>query len=69
MEKGEPIDFAVGIMVHAKVGDGVEQGQPIFTIHARDERTLEDAKNRLKNAVTIAQDEVEPLTLFYGVVG
>ena len=68
-KKGEPIDFAVGIMVHAKVGDGVEQGQPIFTIHARDERTLEDAKNRLKNAVTIAQDEVEPLTLFYGVVG
>jgi thymidine phosphorylase len=33
---GEPIDHAVGIVVHGKSGTWVEAGQPLATIHARD---------------------------------
>ena len=33
-KKGDPIDLAVGILVEAKVGDPVKEGQPIFTILA-----------------------------------
>ncbi|MFW5714379.1 MAG: thymidine phosphorylase [Brevefilum sp.] len=67
-KKGESIDLAVGIMVRAKVGDSVEKGQPLFEVHARDEESLMKAKQNLKDAVSIVQDEVEPLPLFYGVI-
>jgi pyrimidine-nucleoside phosphorylase len=35
-KKGDPIDYAVGILLHAKVADRVEAGQVLFTIHAND---------------------------------
>ena len=33
--KGDQVDPAVGVVLHAKVGDRVEAGQPLLTIHAR----------------------------------
>jgi thymidine phosphorylase len=33
--KGDPIDHAVGVVVHAKRGDRVEQGERLATVHAR----------------------------------
>lgn len=68
-KKGEPIDLAVGIMVHVKVGDHVECGQPLFVIHARDEDSLDNAKENLKEAVRISPIQVEPLPHFHGVIG
>ena len=35
--KGARIDHAVGVVVHRKRGDAVEQGQPLATVHARAE--------------------------------
>ncbi|MBN2258198.1 MAG: thymidine phosphorylase, partial [Anaerolineaceae bacterium] len=34
--KGDAIDPAVGILVHARVGDQLVVGQPLFSIHAND---------------------------------
>ena len=67
-KKGESIDLAVGIMVQVKVGDRIEKGQPLFTVHARDENALAEAKQSLHEAVTIGSEQVDPLPLFYGVV-
>ena len=36
-QKGDPIDYAVGILLHVKVADRVEAGQTLFTIHANDQ--------------------------------
>ena len=33
--KEDPVDHAVGIVVHAKAGDRVEEGMPLATVHAR----------------------------------
>jgi pyrimidine-nucleoside phosphorylase len=66
--KGDPIDHAVGIIIHCKVGDQVDAGQPLFTIHARDQGTLGEARHALLNAHTFSDAPVEPLRLFYGVV-
>ena len=33
-KKGDPIDHGVGVVIHRKVGERVEAGQPLFTIHA-----------------------------------
>jgi pyrimidine-nucleoside phosphorylase len=66
--KGDPIDHSVGILIHRKVGDQVEVGQPLFTIHARDQETLAEARQALQDAHTFSDEPVEPLPLFYGVV-
>lgn len=68
IKKGDPIDYAVGIMLPHKVGDHVQAGSPLFTVHANDEARLEAACKRLQEAVSWSQTPVEPLPLFYGVV-
>ena len=68
MKKGAPIDHAVGILVHHKVGDYVEQGEGLFTIHANQQEALDQARGKLLQAHTWSDTPVEPLPLFYGVV-
>ena len=68
-QKGDVIDPAVGIMVRVKVGDPVTRGQVLFEIHANDPRKLQQAKERLKNAVKIVNKPVEKPPYFYGVIG
>ena len=41
--KEDPIDHAVGIVVHAKPGDEVEAGEPLAHVHARDAAGAERA--------------------------
>ncbi len=67
-KKSDPIDHAVGIIVHAKVGDDIEAGQPVFTIHANDETRLEAARQTLIEALAWSDEPVDPLPLFYGVL-
>jgi pyrimidine-nucleoside phosphorylase len=66
--KGDPIDHAVGILVHRKVGDKMKVGEALFTLHANDEEKLVLAEKRLQAAVEWSDAPVEPLPLFYGVV-
>ena len=68
-KKGDPIDVAVGLQVHVKVGDQIEQGKPLVTIHANDETKIAACRARLEQAFTYSQTPVEPLPLFYGVLG
>ncbi len=67
-QKGDPIDYAVGIILHVKVGDAIERGQPLFTIHANDQAKAVAAEERLRNAIQFSAGPVKPLPLFYGVV-
>ena len=67
-KKGDPIDYAVGVEINAKVGDRVEAGQPLYTIHANDERRRAEAEERLLRAVSFSDSPVEPLPLFYGTI-
>jgi pyrimidine-nucleoside phosphorylase len=66
--KGEPIDHAVGIIVHGKVGDRIEEGQPLFTIHANDPQKLTQAKERLLASLLWSSEPCQPLPLFYDVI-
>jgi pyrimidine-nucleoside phosphorylase len=66
---GDTIDYAVGVVVHHKVGDFVEAGTPLFTVHANDQSKLAEAQDRLLAAHGWSDDPIEPLPLFYGVIG
>jgi pyrimidine-nucleoside phosphorylase len=64
-KKGDPVDHAVGFLIHAKVGDLVKKGQPLFTIHADQPSRLEEARQRVTQAFTWRDDPVDRLPLFY----
>jgi pyrimidine-nucleoside phosphorylase len=64
-EKGDPIDHSVGVLVHYKVGDLVQKGIPLFTVHANDEEKLKAARERILAAHTFSDEPVQPLPLFY----
>jgi thymidine phosphorylase len=53
------IDHAVGVMLHAKVGDEVAAGDPLGTVHANDERRGLEAGRRLTGAYTIGDPSAD----------
>ena len=67
-KKTDTIDHAVGIIVQKKVGDQVESGDALFTVHADQEETLQEAMRILTDAVKISDKPVDELPLFYGVI-
>ncbi len=64
-KKGDPVDHAVGFIIHRKVGDRVEAGEPLFTIHANDRGALEEARARVLAAHQFSDAPIESLPLFY----
>jgi len=63
--KGDPVDHAVGLLIHRKVGDHVDQGHPLFTIYANDEAKLTDCRHTVKTAFGWSDQPVPALPLFY----
>jgi pyrimidine-nucleoside phosphorylase len=67
-KKGDPIDHAVGIIVHHKVGDQIKTGDVLFTIHANQVEHVQSASERLLKAITWSDAPVDPLPLFYSTI-
>jgi pyrimidine-nucleoside phosphorylase len=63
--KSDPVDHAVGFVIHHKVGDQVEKGEPLFTIHANDREKLAEAREAVLSAHAFNEEPVERLPLFY----
>jgi pyrimidine-nucleoside phosphorylase len=59
-KKGDPIDYAVGIVHHKKVGDWVEKGERLLTIHANDQGKLAEARRHLLSAIGWSNEPVTP---------
>jgi thymidine phosphorylase len=51
--KEDPVHHAAGIDLHAKPGDTVSKGQPLFTMHADDESRFERALDALEGGYAI----------------
>ena len=67
-KKGDAIDYAVGVEIHHKVGDHLQDGETLFTLHANDQASLEQAREQLLEAHIWSDRSVDPLPLFYGIV-
>jgi len=67
-KKGEPVDHAVGVVLHKKIGDSVDQGEELCTIHAESEDAAQRAEERLLEAFDWHDHAVEPPPLVYQVV-
>ena len=67
-QKGDPIDYAVGLEILHKVGDRVEAGQPLFIVHANDAGKAAEAHRRVLDAHAWSDQPVDALPLFYGLI-
>jgi pyrimidine-nucleoside phosphorylase len=63
--KSDPIDHAVGIVIHHKVGDQVKEDDVLFTIHANDGSKLVEAREAVLAAHEFSDEPVGGLPLFY----
>ena len=66
--KDSAIDLSVGVVLHKKVGDRVEPGESLATIHASDEKKAAEAAELLKNCYTLSQSPVEKAPFIKAVV-
>ena len=54
--QGEQLQLGAGIEIHAKPGDSVKAGEPIFTLHTSKSELFERAKEALDGAVEFDSD-------------
>ena len=66
--KDSAIDLSVGVVLHKKVGDRVEPGESLATIHASDEKKAAEAAELLKKCYTLSQSPVEKAPFIKAVV-
>ncbi|UGT53647.1 thymidine phosphorylase [Nocardia asteroides] len=68
--QGEGVQAGAGVVMHAKPGDAVTAGQPLFTLHTDTPDAFPSAATALADAVTIeSTSEFKPGELFLGRIG
>ncbi len=67
-KKEDMIDHAVGLVIQKKVGDRVEVGDLLFTIHSKNSVSIKSIRSKVMKAIKLSNIPVEPLPLFYNVI-
>ncbi|WP_163969915.1 pyrimidine-nucleoside phosphorylase [Oceanobacillus halotolerans] len=65
--KESEIDLAVGIVLHKKIGDPVQEGEALATIHTNKE-AIDEVKAKLYESITISGETVKAPTLIYDTI-
>ncbi|MDP6586597.1 MAG: thymidine phosphorylase [Anaerolineales bacterium] len=66
--KNDPIDLAVGIVVHQKVGSRINTGDPLFTIHANNPAIINSASEEALAGIDITIEKSPTLPLHYDFI-
>jgi pyrimidine-nucleoside phosphorylase len=67
--KTDPIDHSAGILLKKKVGDAVQEGEPLAVFYSDgDRRKLDPARIKFLDACTIGDRQMDPPRLFYARV-
>jgi pyrimidine-nucleoside phosphorylase len=65
--KESVIDLAVGLELNKKIGDKVQKGESLVTIHSNTEE-IEDVRNKLYESIKISETKVEAPVLIHGEI-
>ncbi len=68
IRKGDTIDPAVGFVLHKRIGERIEKGEALVTLHARDESSSQAAGEMLLGNIAIGPEPVGPEPLIHAVV-
>ncbi|MBA4542844.1 MULTISPECIES: pyrimidine-nucleoside phosphorylase [Thermoactinomyces] len=66
--KEDQIDHAVGILLHKKVGDSVQKGEPLASLYVNRTEALEEVKQRMRQAIPIGTTPVSAPKLIRSIV-
>jgi len=67
-KKDDQINHAVGIEILKEVGDHIKKGEDLFILHAADQKSFEQARDRLLEAHKWSDSPVERLPLVYDII-
>jgi pyrimidine-nucleoside phosphorylase len=65
---GDPVSRHAGIESHAKLGDHVEEGQPIFTLFSEDKALLDCPEQMLRQTLRITTGAPSPQPLVHEII-
>jgi pyrimidine-nucleoside phosphorylase len=68
LTKGDKIDHAVGLLLPVKIGDNINAGDEIGTVHANDPDKLAQAQTEILAAIAWSDEPVEPLPHIYATI-
>lgn len=66
--KDSGIDLSVGVVIHKKTGDYVNEGETMATLYANDREKAEEAARRIISAYEFTGEKPEPRSLIKGIV-
>ena len=66
--KEDVIDPAVGLVMKVRCGDYVNASDPLALLYVNDDSNLDEAKQRLRQAITITDEKQETEPMYYGTV-
>lgn len=68
LTKDSKIDLSVGVVLHKKVGDKVDVGESLATIHAANEQDALDAKHMLIKCYSFSAEPVIPNNIIHTII-
>ncbi len=68
VRKDDKIDPAVGFVLHKRIGDRIEKGETLVTLHLRDESSFKTVEEALLLNITIGPEPLSPEPLIHAVV-
>jgi len=67
-KKEDIIDPAVGFVMEKRIGDRVEEGDVLCTLHARSEDSARETEEKILSALQFSQSPAAPAKLIYALV-
>jgi len=65
---GDPVSAHAGLESHAKIGDKLEAGQPIFTLFSEDEALLAEPFRMLAETIRLSAASTKPEPLIHEII-
>src|SRR5699024_5630466 len=60
--KDSIIDLAVGVVIHKKLGDKVEKGDCLYTVHSNDKQ-IDHVRKMLLDSITLSDEKVNHILI------
>lgn len=66
--KEDVIDLSVGLVLHKKIGDRVDVGEPLVTLHCNSLHQVEQVTTKVLKAIQLSDENIQRPQLIYGIV-
>ena len=68
IKKEDKIDMSAGIIINKKVGDYIKKEDIVATLYSNNKEKIEEAKEMIKQAITITDKKVEKEKMILGII-